>query len=370
MRILILNWRDIKNPSAGGAEILTHEMAKQWVSEGHSVIQLSAGFAGAKKTEITDGVRIVRLGLWWNVHVLAFFYYLKSLRKRVDVIIDEVHGLPFFSVLYAPHKTILFACEVAEKLFFHVFPYPVALIGRSLEKVYFKIYKNTSVIAISNSTKQDLIARGFKKKNITVLPMGLTIPKNLKKLPKEKNPTIIYLSRINRQKGAEDAIEAFALIHKTFPRACLWMVGSGSEEYVKRVKNKIRNYGISRFVKFFGYVKDAEKFKLLSRSHILIFPSMHEGWGLVIVEAGIMGTPAAVYNVAGVKDVVKNGERGIIVTKNRPDLLSKAIARVLKNDKLYRRLVKKTKTFEEEIGWEKTSKTALSVLKKNANQKN
>ncbi len=54
MNILILNWRDIKNPSSGGAEILTHEIAKQWVAWGNSVIQFSSLFAGAKSEEIID----------------------------------------------------------------------------------------------------------------------------------------------------------------------------------------------------------------------------------------------------------------------------------------------------------------------------
>src|SRR3990167_1487366 len=174
-RILILNWRDIKNPLAGGAEILTHEMAKQWVRRGHSVTQISAKFNGAKDEEIIDGIRVIRIGTWWSVHLLAFVYYLKNLRNKTDIIIDEVHGLPFFAALYEPRKTVLFACEVAEKIFFHVFPYQVAIIAIILEKIYFKIYKNIPALAISPSTKGDLISRGFNKKDITVLPMGLTV---------------------------------------------------------------------------------------------------------------------------------------------------------------------------------------------------
>lgn len=366
MRILILNWRDIKNPTSGGAEILTHEMAKQWVSWGNNVIQISAGFDRSKKEEVIDGIRIIRLGQRWSVHILALFYYLKNLRDKVDVVIDEVHGLPFFAALYAPSKTILFACEVAEKIFFHVFPYPIAIFGVMLERIYFIFYRNTPVLAISESTKDDLIKRGFKNRNITVLPMGLTVPKGLKKNSKEKNPTFIYLSRINKQKGIEDAIESFRIIHRAITGSRFWIVGSGVPEYVAKIKNRVRDYGLTPNVKFFGFVSNKHKFELLSKSHILLFPSIHEGWGLVIAEAGMMGTPSAVYNVAGVKDVVKNGARGIVVEKNRPDLLAEAIITKLKNDKLYKQLLDSIRSFEKEIGWEKTARIALSTISKHA----
>lgn len=369
MRVLILNWRDIKNPAAGGAEILTHEMASVWVRWGHSVIQISAKFNRSKSQEIIDGITIIRIGTWWSVHFFALIYYLKNLRGKVDVIIDEVHWFPFFAALYERKKTVLFACEVAEKLFPHVLPPFLANFGIALEKIYFKLYRNIPALAISPSTAKDLIARGFKEKNITILPMGLTVPKGLKKFPREKTPTIIYLSRINKQKGIEDAIDAFKIINELIPNSHLWVAGSGLPEYVAKIKRKVGDYGLTHAVKFFGFVDEKKKFELLSRAHVMIFPSIHEGWGIVIAEAGIMGTPSAVYNVAGVRDVVKNGERGIVTEKNHPELLAKAIIRYLKNGKLYKGLITEIKSFEKEVGWENTAKVAFSVLSKYENRK-
>src|SRR6266571_4976822 len=126
MKILILNWRDIKNPSGGGAEILTHEMAKRWINSGHQVMQFSSLFKNAKSKENIDGVDFIRKGKWWTVHVFAFFYY-HSHKKNIDVIIDEVHWFPFFAAMYAPGKTLALTCEVASKLLFKIFPYSVAL---------------------------------------------------------------------------------------------------------------------------------------------------------------------------------------------------------------------------------------------------
>ena len=163
MHILILNWRDIHNPMAGGAEVLTHEVAKRWVASGNRVILFTSSFPGAPSQENLDGVSVIRRGQWWNVQLWAFLYYLVSLRGSVDIVIDEVHWYPFFSRLYAGKKVVLLVCEVANRLFFQLFPYPFALVGRGVEKLYFFLNKSVPVLTISPSTKQDLIQEGFKK---------------------------------------------------------------------------------------------------------------------------------------------------------------------------------------------------------------
>ncbi len=197
MKILILNWRDVKNPASGGAEILTQELAKRWVLLGHEVIQISASFKHAKPVEVIDGVRFIRKGAWWNVHVFACYYYFRYLRKTTDVIIDEVHWFPFFSYLYAPKKTVALVCEVANKLFYSIFPAPIAFAWRILEKSYLALYKNVPAIAISKSTFQDLISEGHASSKSMILSMGLTAPSKIKHFPKEKVPTLICVARLN-----------------------------------------------------------------------------------------------------------------------------------------------------------------------------
>lgn len=363
MKILILNWRDIKNPAAGGAEILTHEMAKRWVKLENDVVLISAGFPGAKNQEIIDGVRIIRMGKWWNVHLLACFYYFKNLRNKIDIIIDEVHWFPFFARLYAGKKTILLACEVANKLFYKCFPWPLAITGRLLEKIYLFLYRNTPTLAISSSTKNDLIKEGFQERNITVLPMGVSCPKEIKIYTKEKRPTIIYLGRINKQKGADDAIEVFKEVKKKIVDAEMWFVGTSKPEYLKRLKKKIANYGFKNTIKFFGFVSSKEKFRLLSQAHILIVPSAHEGWGLVVTEAGLVGTPAVVYNVAGLRDIVKNNINGLVVELN-PQAMATGVIKLLSNKEMFKDLQKNAIKIARSYNWETTAALALKELQK------
>ncbi len=363
MRILILNWRDIKNPAGGGAEILTHEMAKRWVARGHTVTQFSSRFAGGKSKEEIDGVRIIRRGAWWNVQLFAAYWYITRFKNHTDIIIDEVHWYPFFAALYARKKTVLLACEVARKLFFTVIPYPLALIGRGIEKLYFRLYRDVPTIAISPSTKADLIKEGFNPTNITVIPMGVTALHPLPKVAKEKDPTMIYVGRINKQKGVADAIRAFGLIHKKLPKSRFWIVGAGDAQYIEKMKHLATKLNITNSVRFWGRVSEKIKFRLLARAHVLLFPSLHEGWGLVVHEAGLVGTPTIAYNVAGLKDTIKHRISGVI-TDPRPDALAAAAVSLLKDIKYYNALQRGAKEEAKIHTWDRTSAEAMQFLKR------
>lgn len=363
MKILILNWRDIKNPAGGGAEILTHEMAKRWVVSGHTVTMLTAAFPKAIKEEIIDGVKIIRRGRWWNIHIIAFFLYFAKFRKATDVIIDEVHWFPFFAALYAPKKTIALTCEVASRLLFRIFPYPVALIFRVLEKIYLFLYRRVPAMVISPSTYNDLIATGHEKKSICILPMGITIPNDIKLLKKEKYPTIISLGRLNAQKGSLDILDAFMLIKKDIPQARLWYVGSGEQQFVEKLKKKIKKNNMSNSIIFYGFVSETEKFSLLARAHLLVSASVQEGWGLTVPEAGLMKTPSIVYNIEGFRDIIKQDETGILVRKNAKDLALNAI-KLLQDRKKYKILQSNMYKNAKSYTWDKTAKYAITFIEK------
>lgn len=362
MRILILNWRDIKNPMAGGAEVLTHELAKRWATQGHRVTLFTSSFWGALSKEIVDGVIIIRRGQWWSVHILAFFYYVFVLYKKIDVIVDEVHWFPFFFILYGRKKVVLLVCEVANRLFFYLFPYPFALIGRAVEKFYLFLYRSVPMLAISPSTKHDLIGEGIDEAHITVLPMGLTVPKRIKHHPKDTTTTLLFVGRLHSLKGVVDVIEAFALIRHDLASAKLWIVGAGTASYVETLRRRIEQLKLTNYVQLLGYLQEKEKFERYQRAHLLVVPSFHEGWGLVVAEAASQGTPAVAYNTAGLRDVIVDGVTGVLVRSHTPGSLATAAVELLKNKKQYRQLQQAGMRRTKEMSWDKTATSALAVL--------
>ena len=107
LRILILNWRDIRHPAAGGAERVTYEMARRWGEWGHHVTWFAASFPGAAGRETIDGIDVWRAGSQATVHWQAFRHYRRHFEGRFDVIVDEVNTLPFFTPLYAREPAVL-----------------------------------------------------------------------------------------------------------------------------------------------------------------------------------------------------------------------------------------------------------------------
>ncbi len=366
MRILILNWRDIKNPEHGGAEILTHEMAKRWVAWGHAVTQFSSHFPRASKKEIIDGVRIIRRGssmirsFHIPVHAAAFFWY-RLHYSEFDVVIDEIHGIPFFSTLYARVPVVALICEVAGDLWNVAFSFPGNVIGAAIEKIYFRFYSTTPFMTISQSSKDELVTMGVRERRITVLPMGVSIPKTARVFAKEKNPTLIYVGRLTRAKGIEDALITVRSLKRRFPTIRLWIVGSGEPSYLNILKVQVDQLDVSDTIQFYGFVGEREKFELLARAHILIVPSHKEGWGLTIPEAGSVGTPAVGYNVAGLRDAIVHEQTGIL-TSSDPAGLGKAVTRLLDDKKLYELLSKAAEKLAKTYSWEKTARSSLRVL--------
>lgn len=375
MNILILNWRDIKNPYSGGAEILTYEIAKRWIKVGNKVTWFASAFTGGSSEEIIDGIRIIRRGhpdarhLFNSVHFLAFVAYQRSFKGKVDVVIDEIHGLPFFTPWYVREKKVALICEVAGQLWMKMFIPVFGLLGRMIELFYLRfVYKDILFVTISESTKRDLIDNGVNKNNIRVLPMGITVPKAVKKFEKEKDLTLVFLGRISSLKGIEDAILTTKIIKKTYPNIRLWAIGRGKDEIINTLKHFSLENGVEKNVVFYGFVDENKKFELLVRGHILISPSFKEGFGLTIPEAGFVGTPAVVYNSPGLSDLVIQGKTGLICNKNTPEELAANIVKLFLDKKLYQKLSFGAKQASKNYSWENTAKFTLGILGNTGNE--
>src|SRR3989344_5135727 len=154
MNILILSWRDINNPKAGGSEKYFHEMAKRWVKLGNKVNWISGGWKNCLKKELIDGVNIIRTGGEMSVYFLAPFEYFR-LKEKPDIIIDNENGIPFFSPLYSKRKKFLHIHHVHKEIWKkevmreNFKGYIIGKIGLTLEsKIMPLVYRNTKVITL------------------------------------------------------------------------------------------------------------------------------------------------------------------------------------------------------------------------------
>lgn len=367
MRILILNWRDVKNPLSGGAEEVTHEHAKAWVKAGHTVTFFTASFPGAKAEEYLDGVRIIRRGNNLLIHLFIFhllvcFYYLKNFKGRIDLVVDQIHGIPFFTPLYVKEKKLAFIHEVAREIWDYLYPFPISFIGRNLERFYFRFYRETPFIAVSLSTKRDLIKMGIREDKITVIENGITCQPILKLEKKEAPPKVLFVNRLTPAKGIEDAIKAFAYINKEMSEVEFWIIGRSDEGYLKKLKSLANRLALGSKVSFFGFVSEGKKLEFLKSAYVLVHPSIREGWGLIVTEANAMGTPAVVYNSPGLIDSTRHLETGLVCEKNTPEELSENVLNLLQEPQLYEKLRKNAWEWSKTFTWEKAAKNSLMLL--------
>jgi len=368
MNILILNWRDRSHPKAGGAELVTMEHAKGWVSAGHTVTWLTGWYEGGKKEEDIDGVHIVRRAGSLTIYPYAVAYLLIN-GKKFDVIIDEAHGFPFFSPLFTRVPVVMFIHEIAGEIWDYMFSFPKNVIGKLLEKWYFLLYRHCFVWTDAPSTVSELVERGIPRMQCVAIPCPIAVRiTDVSAFSKEKVPTYIFVSRVVRMKGVEEVIKAFSFIRKEQTRAQLWIIGDGEKQYLDELKQMLQEYGISGQTTMFGAVSEKKKYEYMSRAHILLHASVKEGWGLVVLEAAFVGTPAVVYNVGGLRDVVKNGKTGVVIQNNSPQEMARDAIVLYEDKKRYGSFQKNGKIWVDSLKWPDVVNESIRVLQ-NAIQK-
>ena len=366
MNILVFSWRDHKHPQAGGAEQVMKEHMKGWVKGGHNVTLFSSRFIGCQKHENSEGMEIFHGGdQYIGVKINAFRFWLKN-HKKFDLVVDQFHGIPFFTPFYIRKPKLAVLQELAKEVWFlSGFPFPlnylIGIVGYIVEPFIFIFYKKVLFMVGSQSARIDLEKVGIPGKNITVVPHGVII-KKLKKLPaKEKIKTVIFLGALTKDKGIEDALKAFSYLAK-LGNYNFWVIGKGGKEYERYLLNLAKELGIKSKIKFWGFVSEVKKFKLLARAHVLINPSVREGWGLVNIEANAFGVPVVAYNSAGLIDSVKDGISGLIVKKNNPKELAKTVIDILTDVKCYRELREGAISWSGRFSWDTSREESLNLI--------
>jgi glycosyltransferase involved in cell wall biosynthesis len=356
LKILIFNWRDIKNPEAGGAEVFTHEVAKRFVKMGHNVTLFVPSFKGAKPRELIDGVEVLRSGSKYTVYWKAKQHYKQEFKGTVDVVIDEINTRPFMTVKFVKEPVIALIHQLAREYWFYETPFPINYIGyHFLEDRWLKNYVNVPTVTVSESTRKDLLDLGFKK--VFMVPEGLNFTPLSKFPEKEVYPVVAYAGRLKKAKRPDHAIRAFKIIREKFPKAELWIIGDGPfRKYLERIAGE--------GVKFFRGISNEERRRLLARAWVLVNPSVREGFGLNVLEANALGTPSIAYDVTGLRDSIINGKTGLLV-KEKGDIkrLAEVISMVLSDRTLRMNLSANALEYSKNFSWDGTAQEFEKILK-------
>jgi glycosyltransferase involved in cell wall biosynthesis len=353
IKILILNFRDIRHPQAGGCERYLYEIASRWVRDGHRSTWFASEFKDAPRRETIDGIDIIRAGSDRTVHFRAFCQYPRL--RQHDVIVDSENGIPFFTRLYSRLPVVLLVHHIHTCVWYQEFSFHVATVGKLMESRLMPIvYRGANIVAVSDSTKQ-AVERLFGRSCATVIPCGIS--RQLRPGAKAERPEIVYLGRLKRYKCIDVLVRAMP--HLRIPDVQLHIVGQGDDEL--RLQSLCRTLGLTN-VSFAGNVPEHEKQRLLQRAWITVNPSSVEGWGLCNTEAHACGTPVVASDVPGNRDSVMDGQNGLLFQHNDvPDLVTK-IEYLMTNPLARQQMSLNAVSWSQQFCWERAAAGFLQEL--------
>ena len=367
MDILFLNWKDLKNPDVGGAEIIIYEMAKRLVAQGHTVTWFCRSFPNTKEQDTYDGIQIIRRGNLLSVYWEAFRYY-KSLPKKPDRVVDCINTICWQTPLYVPKEArVMLVNQLAKEVFFYELPFPLSYIAYMFEWLEYLTYKSTKIVCYADSTKKDLTTFGLPSKNISTFPLGLD-HKRYVRGSKSKTPLFVFVARMARMKRPDLCVEAMSIVTKTYPTARLAIIGYGPmEAYItKRIVQlhmeeniELVNKGALFFTK---NIKD-KKVWYMQQAWALLLPSVKEGWGMVVTEAASCGTPSIVTDVTGLRDSVRPNITGIHISATpSKEELSEAMIRLIQDSEFRKNISLNAEKIAKGYTWERSYREFTRLL--------
>lgn len=367
--ILALSWRDIKSPNAGGAEVHTHEMLSRADKSKYRIYHLATRAKGQAESEKIDGVTYLRHGNAITVIIAAMRFYAKN-KNNIDFVIDQCNTHRFFTPFWVESKKrIFYIHQLTKEIWDYSAKFPLSKIGKLMEESFLKVNKNDAVITVSESTRDELIQRGYNADKIKIIHNGVSFkPWDKEKwCNKEENPTFIYAGRYSPYKGIDVAVEAIAQVKKVYPDAKLWIIGKKNQEYVDEnlmpicQKNNLiwqdaENDNPAGDIVSWGYVSEEKKLELLSRAHVLLFPSIREGWGIPITEAGCVGTPCIAFDSPGIREAVDYGKAGYLCSKNTVDGLCEQMSMAISDKIVYSSKRENAYKYSSQFLWDEVGK--------------
>ena len=368
MRLLVLNWRDIADPMAGGAEQHLHHILAGAVRRGWQVDLCCADYPGGGARGRIDGVEIHRRG-HWTVANLAVPPLARALlrRNRYDLLVEDINKIPFYSPLWAGRVPVVAVVP-------HLFGTTVYRETNALAATYVyaaeslipRAYRRCEFEVISPSTRDDLVARGLDPARVTTIYCGLEHGRFTLADPPARSdtPLLVSWSRLRRYKSLDVAIRAFDLVQKELPEARLLIMGRGPDE--ARLRALAAKLGLAAKVEFRGFQPWDELVRTLHRCHVFLNPSPKEGWGLTVVEANQCGLPVVATDAPGLRDSVRDGETGVLVPYGDARAMADHALLLLRDADYFARMSAAARAWAGTFSWERCVDESLELFRRAA----
>lgn len=362
MRILVLNWRDITHPRAGGAEVRLHKVYEPLVAQGHSVRLIATRYEGASEREVVNGLEVVRLGNDANFWLLCALHLPRWEKEfEADVVVEDFNKLPMFSPWRTKKPLLIQMHHLWMNSIFKEASLPLATFVWLAEQTLRFVYKRCNFSIVSDSSKRELLSMGPVDKNVSIVYNGCDL-EFYTPGKESREPVLFWLGRIQKYKGILDTLVAFKELLKTHPEYTLKIAGKGP--FSGEAKQWVENNGLQPKVEFLGFISEEDKRSLLQTSMVVLQTSYKEGWGLTVIEANACGTPVIANRAPGLCDSVRDGETGLLYDFGSVDSLVEKMHTLIEDRELYAALAANCRSWAEKFTWQRASEETFALLQK------
>jgi len=315
----------------GGTEIAAYELAKR-LNKNFEVHVVTKYTKDTQFLEQRDNfaVHYVRNRLSWLRgirFVTNFFSFIVEIRKIQPEIIYARSLTPagFVATFYCKSYKIpcFVQCEGID----------VLALPSWFKKTlgYFVVKYATKIISATKDMAKKL-AQDYGRKDVIIIENGVNSSEfenaKAKDLAYEK-PRVIFVGRIDENKGVEYLAKAFLQVRKNRKSASLLIVGDGPLK--KELENK---YGDMDDIHFLGRIPHEEIPEYLAACDLFVLPSIFEGQGLVLMEALASGLPIIASNLSGISELIIDGENGMLTKAGDENELAEKIELILDDKRL------------------------------------
>jgi glycosyltransferase involved in cell wall biosynthesis len=356
LRVLAVNWLDLENPQAGGAEIHFFEIFGRLVERGHDVTLIASGWKGAASEAAISGLSVRRCGGRHTFALVGRGAVRRELRSGgYDLVVEDINKLPLFVSTMTRLPVYVIVPHLFGTTAFREASLPVASAVWLAERPVPRLYRGAAFHAISDSTKSDLVNRGVRSDCIRVILPGVDSEWFAPDPDSTRfdQPTFLYVGRLKRYKGIEVLLEAVSLSRSDGIDARLLIAGRGDDQ--GRLEGVAERLRLGDAVRFLGFVDEEKKRTLLRRAWALVFPSAKEGWGIANVEAAACGTPAIASDSPGLRESVRDGETGLLVPHGDARAYSAAMQRLAATPGSVEQLGQQARHFAETLSWDRAA---------------
>lgn len=363
MNILLVNWQDLENPHAGGAEIHLFEIFGRLAARGHRVRLVCSGWPGAAAHATVQGIAVHRSGDRNRFALTGRSAVRHALAaERPDVLVEDINKLPLFLAGLTDVPLGVIVPHLFGAAAFHEAPWPVATAVWLAERPLPRAYRRAGWHAISESTRDDLVMRGVPRARIRVIHPGVDA-EYFSPAPDRRaaTPRFLYVGRLKRYKGVDLALRALALARRTRPELGLDIAGTG--DFRPALERLCDELGLSGSVTFHGFVSEEGKRALLRGAWANLFPSPKEGWGITVVEAAACGTPSLASDSPGLRDSVRHGETGYLVPHGDVEALAARMLELAADPAMVARLGTAARRFAAPLTWDRTADATEAHLR-------